>query len=55
MPAPASPAKPSRRDRRLLGAQLEPGTYDVVVTMAGFGNATRTGMVLSPDRQCRSI
>ena len=27
---------------------LEPGTYDVVVTMAGFGNATRTGMVLSP-------
>ena len=27
---------------------LEPGTYDVVVTMAGFGNATRTGMVLAP-------
>ena len=27
---------------------LEPGTYDVAVTMAGFGNASRTGMVLSP-------
>ena len=27
---------------------LEPGTYDVAVTMAGFGNATRTGMVLAP-------
>ena len=27
---------------------LEPGTYDVVVTMAGFGTATRAGMVLLP-------
>jgi Carboxypeptidase regulatory-like domain/TonB dependent receptor/TonB-dependent Receptor Plug Domain len=27
---------------------LEPGTYDVVVTMAGFGNATRPGTVLAP-------
>ena len=27
---------------------LEPGTYDVAVTMAGFGDASRTGMVLSP-------
>ena len=27
---------------------LEPGTYDVAVTMAGFGGATRTGMVLAP-------
>ena len=27
---------------------LEPGTYDVAVTMAGFGTASRTGMVLSP-------
>jgi hypothetical protein len=27
---------------------LEPGTYEVTVTMAGFGKATRPGMVLSP-------
>ena len=27
---------------------LEPGTYDVAVTMAGFGNATRTGLLLAP-------
>lgn len=27
---------------------LEPGTYEVAVTMAGFGGATRTGMVLAP-------
>ena len=27
---------------------LEPGTYDITVTMAGFGTATRQGMVLSP-------
>ncbi len=27
---------------------LEPGTYNVAVTMAGFGNATRTGLVLAP-------
>jgi len=27
---------------------LEPGTYDVTVTMAGFGNASRTGMALAP-------
>ncbi|MBY0496352.1 MAG: TonB-dependent receptor [Cyanobacteria bacterium] len=29
-------------------ASLEPGTYEVAVTMAGFGSATRTGMVLAP-------
>ena len=27
---------------------LEPGTYDVAVTMAGFGNAARAGIVLLP-------
>ena len=27
---------------------LEPGTYDVAVTMAGFGNASRTGLLLAP-------
>ena len=27
---------------------LEPGTYDVAVTMAGFGGAARTGLVLAP-------
>ena len=27
---------------------LEPGTYDITVTMAGFGTATRQGLVLSP-------
>jgi hypothetical protein len=27
---------------------LEPGTYDIAVSMAGFGNATRTGLLLSP-------
>src|SRR5688572_24511229 len=27
---------------------LEPGTYDVTVTMAGFGGAGRTGLVLAP-------
>ena len=27
---------------------LEPGTYDITVTMAGFGTATRQGLVLTP-------
>lgn len=31
-----------------LVPNLEPGTYDVAVSMVGFGNATRTGLVLAP-------
>ena len=30
---------------------LEPGTYDVAVTMAGFGNATRTGLLLAAEAE----
>ena len=46
---PGSPARRSPpRPAPTRSPNLEPGTYDVTVTMAGFGTATRPGLLLAP-------